>query len=232
MLYVGVVSPRDLIRRALCAALPSLGDFQVVFEAISPADAAKCGREQHPDVLLVDALPMAEGLKAAAQILQFRPDAKILLLTDVLDADMEWQAIRSGCYGCVSRWSDAAAFGKTLETVSQGELWISHKASSQLARKLLRQEGQKADENGHFTKREWELLSLISCGHTNKQIAELLCISEHTVRTHLSTIFGKLRVKCRTAAALYFFQHANSLQGQVAPPPGRSRNGIGGGGIA
>ncbi len=176
---------------------------------------------------MVDALSMPEGLKAAAQILQLRSDAKILLLTDILEAAMEWQAIRSGCYGCISTWSDPAAFGKALEVVSQGELWLSHQASSQLARKLLQHEGRRADENGHFTKREWELLSLMSSGPSNKQIAERLCISEHTVRTHLSTIFGKLRVKSRTAAALYFFQHASSLQGQVAQPPGRPRNGTG-----
>ncbi len=215
---IGIVSPRVLIRRALSALLLSFTDFQVLFDATGPTEALKSRNQQYPEVLLIDALWMSGGLNAAAQILQRRPDAKILLLTDDLHPDMEWQAIRARCYGCISAWSDPAIFQKALGVVSHGELWMSHEASSHLVQRLVQRQGPSPARDDHLTEREWELLSLISGGESNKQIADQLCISPHTVRTHLSTIFSKLQVGSRTAAALYFFQHANSLQGHLVRP--------------
>jgi DNA-binding NarL/FixJ family response regulator len=91
--------------------------------------------------------------------------------------------------------------------VKRGEVWISHRASSQLLKKLVRRDRQ--EEIGDLTRREWEILVLVAAGKRNKEIASRLCVSENTVKTHLYAIYRKLHASTRMEAALFFFQHAN-----------------------
>jgi two-component system response regulator DegU len=210
---IGIISPRVLFRKGLRALLESVRDFQVTLETGRPADAFKLPEFARTKVLLIDALNLVEGFEASAQIQQHSPDTMTLLLTDHTDAELELRAFKAGCQGSISWESRPELLEKALRVVSQGEVWISLQASSQLVNKLVRRASQDDSEIEELTKREWEILVLVAAGNRNKEIASQLCVSENTVKTHLYAIYRKLHVSTRMGAALFFFQHANRRVG-------------------
>jgi NarL family two-component system response regulator LiaR len=204
---IGILSPRVLLRKGLRALLESVKDFQVILEADDSTQALQLVDLARVEAFLVDAWDLVEGFEAAAAILQKFPEAIILLLPDRIDPDLELRALKAGCQGCVSRDCDPELLEKALRAVKRGEVWISHRASSQLLKKLVRRDRQ--EEIGDLTRREWEILVLVAAGKRNKEIASQLCVSENTVKTHLYAIYRKLHARTRMEAALFFFQHAN-----------------------
>jgi NarL family two-component system response regulator LiaR len=214
---IGILSPRVLLRKGLRALLESVKDFQVILEADDSRQALEFVDLARVEALLVDAWDLVEGFEASAEILQRFPEAIILLLPDRIDHELELRAIKAGCQGCVSRSCDPELLEKALRAVKRGEVWISHRASSQLLKKLVRRGHQ--EEIGELTRREWEILALVAAGKRNKEIASRLCVSENTVKTHLYAIYRKLHASTRMEAALFFFQHANrpSVPSNVQP---------------
>jgi len=181
---IGIVSPRVLLRKGLRALLESVKDFQVILEADDSTQALKLADLARVEAFLVDAWDLVEGFEASAEILQRFPEAIILLLPDRIDPELELRALKAGCQGCVSRGCDPELLEKALRAVKRGEVWISHRASSQLLKKLVRRGRQ--EEIGDLTRREWEILALVAAGKRNKENAS-----------------------SRMEAALFFFQHAN-----------------------
>ena len=212
---IGIISPRVLFRKGLRALLESVKDFAVTLETAGPADALKLPDFGRTKILLIDASNLVEGFEASAQIQQHSPDTITLLLTDRTDPDLELRAFKAGCQGSISWDSHPDLLEKALRAVSQGEVWISLQASSQLVNRLVRRVGQDMSEIQELTRREWEILVLVAAGNRNKEIATRLCVSENTVKTQLYAIYRKLHVGTRMGAALFFFQYANR-QGGVA----------------
>jgi len=211
---IGIISPRVLLRRGLRVLLESVKDICVLVDADNVAQALAKPDLARVEILLVDALDLVEGFECSAQVLQRFPKANILLLPDHIDPELELRAIKAGCQGCVSRESDPSMLEKALRAVSRGEVWISHRASSQLLRKIAQRSGQ--EEIGELTRREWEILALVAAGRRNKEIAGRLCVSENTVKTHLYAIYKKLHAGTRMEAALFFFQHADRRPSELA----------------
>jgi NarL family two-component system response regulator LiaR len=143
-----------------------------------------------------------DGIEAIRLITKARPDANILVLTSFAADDKVFPAIKAGARGYLLKDSEPVELVQAIRQVYRGESSLH----PTIARKLLTEMSTPAERpktEEPLTERELEVITLIARGHSNREIAAELVISEATVRTHVSNILGKLHVASRTQAALY-----------------------------
>lgn len=157
-----------------------------------------------PDVALVDInLPGMSGIECVAKLKTQLPSLQILMLTTYAETDLIFNSLRAGASGYLLKNRPAAELIQAVEQVHAGGAPMT----MQIARKLVEhfhQIHQPASELEHLTKREQEILALLSKGYLYKEISDRLGIGVTTVRTHLKHIYEKLHVQSRTEAAVKF----------------------------
>jgi len=145
-----------------------------------------------PDLALLDMrMPVKDGVQTATEIRSQFPEARIIMLTAFEGDENIHKALQAGAHGYVFKNSSVEKLIPALRAVLAGGNWIPQEVASRLA-------SRKSFEK--LTDREVQVLRELAKGLANKEIAESLIISEHTVKTHLKNILGKLRVADRTEA--------------------------------
>ena len=187
-----IADDHQVVRMGLVALVNTADDMEVAGEAVDGSQAVERFSELKPDVVLMDSrMPVKDGTQATEDILRQFPDARILMLTAYDgDADIR-RALEAGVLGYVLKRSTGENLLPALRAVAQGEKWIPKDVTTRLA-------SRKSFEI--LTPREIEVLGQMAKGMANKQIAEALHISEHTVKDHVKNILAKLRVADRTEA--------------------------------
>ncbi len=167
-------------------------DMTVVGEACNGAEAVALWKKHHPDVTLLDLrMPQLDGLDAIVAVRAQDAEAKIVVLTTFdTDEDIS-RAIKAGAKGYLLKDMPREVLLESIRRVHAGETCIPSPVIAKLAT------GMSTDA---LTGREREVLTLLAKGQTNKEIAANLYISETTVKSHLRSIFTKLRVMSRTEA--------------------------------
>jgi DNA-binding NarL/FixJ family response regulator len=199
-----IADDHTLFRDGLRALLASIPDVEVVGEASSGSEALKLAVEHQPDVILMDIqMPDLNGIEATRQILRVTPHVGIIVLTMFQDDDSVFAVMRAGARGYVLKGADQAVLLRAVRAVANGESLFSPEIAARLMQFFANLEPASRPELfPELTAREREILSLISEGQTNAEIAEKLVISMKTVRNHVSNIFSKLQVADRTQAAI------------------------------
>jgi DNA-binding NarL/FixJ family response regulator len=162
------------------------------------------------EVLLFHVRSGDSDFEVVSRLRNLVPEVKVLLFLDSADEEIEFQAIRAGGRGCFSNASDLDMLLKAIGAVGRGEIWVSRRVASRLITKLAQTEMPDGQGSNGLTPQEWKVLGLLASGSRNKEIANRLSVSENTVKTHLYTIYRKIKVDCRLAATLYYFQHVKS----------------------
>ncbi|MDF1553159.1 MAG: response regulator transcription factor [Deferrisomatales bacterium] len=198
-----VVDDHAVVRAGIRALLAEVDDMEVVGEAGNGGDALQLAEALYPDVILMDlVMPEIDGIQAIRQIQQRRPSSKILALTSFSSDDKVFPAIKAGALGYLLKDTDPRDLVAAIRRVHRGESSLHPR----IARKVLMelsQAGRRKAAPQPLTEREIDVLELIARGLTNQEIADRLCVSETTVRTHVSNILGKLHLTNRVQAALY-----------------------------
>jgi len=198
-----IADDHAIVRKGIRALLATEPGIEVVGEAGNGHEAIAQASTTRPDVILMDLLmPGMDGLEATRTILDQQPDARILVLTSFASDDKVFPAIRAGALGYLLKDSGPGELTLAIQQVYRGESSLH----PTIARKVLHQLAYPSDNargKDVLTGRETEVLQLLAQGHSNRQIAQELTISEATVRTHVSRILGKLNLCSRTQAALY-----------------------------
>ncbi len=198
-----VVDDHAVVRAGIRALLAEVADMVVVGEAGNGGDALQLAEALYPDVILMDlVMPEIDGIQAIRQIQQRRPSSKILALTSFSSDDKVFPAIKAGALGYLLKDTDPRDLITAIRRVHRGESSLHPR----IARKVLMelsQAGKRKTASQVLTGREMDVLELIARGLTNQEIADRLCVSETTVRTHVSNILGKLHLTNRVQAALY-----------------------------
>ncbi len=189
-----IVDDHPAFRAGLVALLADEGDLQVVDECGDGQTAVELYRRHRPDVALMDLrLPGLSGVEAILAIRQEFPDARVIVLT-TFDADEDiYRAIQSGAKSYLLKDMSKVEIVGAIRAVHAGQDALPEGVAERLAERRRRQD---------LTSREIEVLQLLVKGRSNKEIASDLSIAEDTVKSHLKTLFAKLEVRDRTAAAI------------------------------
>ena len=199
---VVVADDHTIVRKGLCALLATEPDIEVVGEAADGRQAVEQVELVRPDVVLMDlVMPEVDGLEAIRVITERLPEVRILVLTSFAELGNIVPAIKAGALGYLLKDSGPEVLINAIHQVYCGNSSL-HPA---VARRLLDQVSRPSGKHGLdlLTRREQDVLRLLAQGHSNQDIADLLSISEATVRTHVSHILAKLELSSRTQAALY-----------------------------
>jgi NarL family two-component system response regulator LiaR len=183
--------------------------IEVVGEAANGKQAIDLARHTRPDVVLLDlVMPELDGIQATAGILECSPGTRVVILTSFGEEDKVLPAIRAGAQGYLLKDIPPQELVQAVRQVYLGQVQLH----PEIARKLMAalaapKERPVQQASAELTGRELEVLQLISQGCSNRVIAEKLVISEKTVKTHVSSILGKLHLEDRTQAAVYALRH-------------------------
>jgi two-component system, NarL family, response regulator LiaR len=201
-----LVDDHPLVREGLRAVLSVEPDIHIVAEASNGWEAAHLAQQQQPDVIIMDVLmPGQDGIAATADILRHNPDARVLILTSLMEIERILPTVQAGALGYVAKNRPPAELIAAIRTLHQGGVHLP----GGLARRLLRAGSPTptTPPPDAFTDRELEILKLVAQGLGNEDIAAQLVISSRTVGVHVSHILDKLSLENRTQAALYALRH-------------------------
>jgi two-component system NarL family response regulator len=163
-----------------------------------------------PRLLLLDLdLPALDGTRGVAALRRSYPAAKVIVFSKEVDDEIEVALFKLGVRGCARRDIDPNMLKRIVAAIDEGELWIRRAITPRLLDELTARARAAIDANptlddqlGLLTEREREIVRLIGSGESNKEIARELCITERTVKAHLTGIFRKLGVADRVRLAL------------------------------
>lgn len=198
-----IVDDHIFVRKGIRALLATEEDIQVIGEAEDGQDALDKIEDLEPDVILLDLLmPKMEGVEVIERVMLNNPRARFLVLTSFVADDKVFPAIKAGALGYLLKDSDPEELVQAIHQVYRGESSLSPVIARKVLQEISRPTDRELSEDP-LTDREVEILQHIAKGESNREIAEVLVLSEATVRTHVSNILGKLHLASRTQAALY-----------------------------
>ena len=157
----------------------------------------------NPDVLLLDInMPKKNGIEVLENLRDRGLNQKVIILTVHNEVEFILKAMDLNVNGYILKDSCSSEIKQAIYTVMKGEVFIQKELVPELNSKLLKRDIDK-EKIKSLTKRELEILKLVSNGQSNKDLATALNISERTVKNHLSSLFKKLDVEDRTQAAVF-----------------------------
>ena len=206
-LDVLIADDHRLFRQGLISLMKTRPDLvHVVGEASSGAEAVRMTRSMRPDVVLMDIyMPDGTGLDALRTLMQAGDDVAVVMLTSSELDEHLYESIQLGAAGYRLKNLDADELFDLISGVAQGEAAMTRAMAARLLKNVAGHSERPAPVES-LTEREVEVLHLVAQGASNPEIAERLCISINTVKTHLKSILDKLQVDNRTQAATYAVQ--------------------------
>ena len=208
---VMIADDHALMREGLKQILEMEDDIDVIAEAGDGEETMEKTLKYRPDLVLLDInMPKMNGIEVLRRYKDLGVESKVIMLTIHNDREYLYETIKIGANGYVLKDSDADSLIKAIKDVYLGKTYIQPSIASSLVEQL---EEDKKENNENlmkiesFTKREYEVLTLIAEGLDNREIAERLFISEKTVKNHVSNIFRKLDVNDRIQAAIFAFKN-------------------------
>ena len=207
-----IVDDHPLFRRGIRMGLEGERDLIIVAEAADGPTAIHAADQFLPDVVLLDiSLPTMSGFDVARAIKRRHPRAAVIILTMHEDDGHLFGAIRSGADAFAAKGIEIAELVRLIRHVGgEPEAAPAPFASARLLDELRstpRRNVTQADDYSPLSPREIEILSYVSQGLSNKEIASILRISDQTVKNNITSILRKLNVNDRTQAVIYALRH-------------------------
>jgi len=198
-----IVDDHPALRVGLVGLFKHAPDLLVIGEASNGEEAIDKAKDLKPDVIIMDlAMPKKNGLEAIKEILFTNPEIKIIIFTAFSDGQQIYAAIKAGAIGYLEKDSSAQDLFSAVRNAYRGESVLTHQIELNLIHQI--QQNQTVDfPIDKLTDREVEILRWLAQGLTNAQIAEKGCISEGTVRSHVSNLLNKLGLENRAQGVVY-----------------------------
>ena len=189
---VMLADDHTIVRNGVAQILAEQSDIQVIAEAQDGEAAVELFRKERPDVSLVDLrMPIVDGAEVVERIRREFPDAVLVVLTTFDTDDDVDRALLAGAKAYLLKDVSPTDLVACVRTVHKGGTWVSPAVASKLVARMTRVQ---------LTSREMAVLRLVAAGKPNREIGELLNISEGTVKIHLTHLFEKLGATSRTDA--------------------------------
>jgi DNA-binding NarL/FixJ family response regulator len=208
-----IVDDQPLMRAGFKSVLEASGQVDVVGEAATGAVAIEQARRLDPDVVLMDVrMPDMDGIEATRRM----PKQKVLILTTFGLDEYIIEALRAGASGFLLKDAPVEELLSAVRAVAAGDAQLSPAVTKRLLDQVARRLPAAVDHDDalleELTARERDVLRLLAVGMSNAEIGEALVVSEATVKTHVSSVLGKLGLRDRVQAVIYAYEN-----GLVAP---------------
>jgi two-component system nitrate/nitrite response regulator NarL len=183
--------------RLLTQAIQVNGHIRVIACATSCAEVISAVRENQPDVAVVSTT-LQDGVFAGLLVLQelraLQPPSRVIMLLDEDKAELVVEAFRHGARGVFCRTEKSAQLRKCIQTVHNGQIWANCSQLEHIVGAVMQVPTPKLSETTLLTKPEEEVARLVAAGLSNRQVAEKLGLSRHTVKNYLCRVFEELDV--------------------------------------
>lgn len=200
MKTIGLIEDDECLRDVFAAYFRASSSFNVVFAAEDIKDAVK-SKNAKPEILLLDVdLPSGSGIEAIPFLRHSFPDTKIIILSNLKDATLTKLAIQKGAWGYLLKTSSLDYIHESLMHIDEEGLSFSPGTISHLIK-------PGGAEDTVLTKRELEIVRLMTEGKLNKQVADELYISHNTVNQHLKHIYKKLDIGSKPELVAWYLSY-------------------------
>jgi DNA-binding NarL/FixJ family response regulator len=195
-----IADDHGIVRSGVKLLLDRQEDMEVVAEAEDGVEAIALVVQHRPEIAILDvSMPRMTGLQATHEIKQQAPDTQVLILSMHDDQRYLFEALRAGASGYVLKAAADQDLVSAVRAASRGEPFLTSSAQQALIRDFL----LRGDEPPPLTPREQEVVKLIAEAHTNREIAEILQLSEKTVESHRARVLQKLGMRDRVELVRY-----------------------------
>lgn len=214
-----IADDHKLFRQGLVGLMETLDDVvEVIGEAATGREAIQLAEQLQPDIILMDIyMPEGDGLQATKEIRDRFPLIKVVMLTSSESDEHLFQAVQIGASGYLLKNLDATQLTGLLTGVMRGDAAMTPEMASRLLKGVAKRASDSGSGEDVLSERELNVLRLVAVGDSNLEIAEKLCISVHTVKSHIRSILDKLQLENRTQAANY------ALNRGLVSPESKSR---------
>jgi DNA-binding NarL/FixJ family response regulator len=198
-----------LFRAGLKRILGEAAWLQVVGEADDGLALLGLLKKGEPDLVILDiSMPHLRGIEAIREIRAGHPDVKILMLTMYKEMDFVSQAMGAGASGYLLKQDAESEIFTAIEAIQQGRTYVSRLLASELAASFaeVARGGRQALFDEPLTPRERQVVKLIAEGKSNREVADVLSISVHTVERHRANVMQKLRLRKTADLVKYAIQ--------------------------
>jgi two-component system, NarL family, response regulator DegU len=213
MTKIVIIDDHQLFREGVKRILDFEDSFDVIAEGDDGSDALSLYEQYVPEVILMDInMPRKNGVEATGELMAKYPDAKVIMLSIHDDESYVMHALKTGALGYMLKEMDADAIIQAIKVVAAGGSYLHPKVTRNLVSEFRRLSERENKGTFHqseirrpfhlLTKRECEVLQLLTDGQSNRRIGETLFISEKTVKNHVSSILQKMNVNDRTQAVV------------------------------
>jgi DNA-binding NarL/FixJ family response regulator len=208
-----IADDHPVFRDGVCEVLQLEEDFHLVGRASNGQDAIELLERYHPQILLLDlCMPGMDGLSTLRRVRELGLSTKVIVLTAAEEREHLVEAMQLGASGIVLKHDQTSVLVKSIRRVHAGEIWL-HSSTTQAVMQRTEpppppmREPEFIAQPFNLTRKEKEVVRMVTQGLRNKEIASRMFISEQTVKNHLRAVFEKLHVGDRLELALYAIHH-------------------------
>lgn len=196
-----LVDDHEMVREGLIAMLQPEPDFEVVGQTGSGTAVAELVESSRPEVVLLDArLPDVSGVEVCRQLSRSHPGVSVVILTTYTDRELVQECLAAGARGYVVKDVERFSLKESIRAVHRGHAVLAPQVAGHVIERMRRP--QPEEQTPALNASQVAILRLMSRGHSNREIAAEVHLSENTVKTHVQEIFRKLGVRNRVEAAI------------------------------
>lgn len=198
----------EIVREGLRTLIGRTAGMSVVGEAGTVAEAVAVAAKSRPDVVIMDVrLPDGSGVEACRDIRGARPEVSVIMLTSYADDEALFASIVAGAAGYLLKQTRGQAVVDAIQAVASGRSLLDPEVTGKVLERVRRGGADEDPGIASLTDQERKVLEQLAEGRTNREIGELLFLSEKTVKNYVSRILDKLGLSRRAEAAAYVARH-------------------------